>query len=228
MPFTIRKMFADNKGFLIFLVGMILMRSALADWYVVPSSSMYPNLLEGDRVLCDRIAYDLKLPFTDVILKHVADPKRGDIVTFTSPEDGIRLVKRLIAVPGDVVEMRNEKLVINGVAADYTPMTPRDADHLTPVSVYAGQQLVFQETLGSLKHAVIIMPERAAKRSFAPVQVPAGQYMMLGDNRDNSRDSRYIGLVKRELITGQVKHLLYSLNGDNYYLPRFERFGAGV
>lgn len=223
-----KKLVADNKGFLLFLLGMILMRSALADWYVVPSSSMYPSLLEGDRVICDRLAYDIKLPFTDVILKHLDDPKRGDIVTFLSPEDGTRLVKRLIAVPGDVLEMRNEKLVINGVEASYQPVSARDADHLTPQREYQGEQLVFKESLGSLQHEMIVMPERAAMRSFGPVKVPAGEYLMLGDNRDNSRDSRYIGLVKRELITGQVKRLLFSLNGDNYYLPRLERIAAGV
>ncbi|MFY0080184.1 signal peptidase I, partial [Acinetobacter baumannii] len=65
-----------------------------------------------------------------------------------------------------------------------------------------------------------------ALRSFAPIKVPEGEYLMLGDNRDNSKDSRYIGLVKRELITGRVKRLMYSLNGDHYYMPRFDRFGA--
>lgn len=225
--FSLRKLIADNKGFLTFVFCMLLMRSALADWYLVPSSSMYPNLLEGDRVICDRVAYDIKLPFTDVILKQVADPKRGDIVTFSSPEDGIRLVKRLVAVPGDVVEMRNEKLVINGVEASYTPVS-RDAGHLTPVREYPSQQLVFKESLGSLQHDVIVMPDRAAMRTFGPVKVPAGQYLMLGDNRDNSKDSRYIGFVKRELITGQVRRLMFSLNGDNYYLPRLERIAAKV
>jgi signal peptidase I len=226
--FNLRKSVADNKGFLIFVFCMVLMRSALADWYLVPSSSMYPNLLEGDRVICDRVAYDIKLPFTDLILKQVADPKRGDIVTFTSPEDGIRLVKRLIAVPGDVVEMREEKLVINGVEASYTPVTMKDADHLTPAREYPNQQLVFKESLGSLQHEMIVMPDRAAMRTFGPLKVPAGQYMMLGDNRDNSKDSRYIGLVKRELITGQIKRLMFSLDGDNYYMPRFERIAAKV
>src|SRR6478609_9516389 len=111
----IKKLIAGNKGFLFFLFGMIVVRSAVADWYHVPSESMYPTLMVGDRIVADRLAYDVKIPFTDVIVKHVADPKRGDIVTFTSPQDGSRLVKRLIAVPGDVVEMRGEELVINGV-----------------------------------------------------------------------------------------------------------------
>ena len=228
MSFNIRKLAADNKGFLIFVFLMVLVRSAFADWYLVPTSSMYPNLLEGDRVFCDRTAYDIKLPFTNVILKQVADPQRGDIVTFTSPVDGIRLVKRLVALPGDVVEMREEKLLINGVEASYIPVNTRDADHLTPVREYPHQQLVFKESLGTLQHEMIVMPDREAMRSFGAVKVPQGQYMMLGDNRDNSKDSRYIGFVKRELITGQVKRLMFSLNGDNYYLPRFERIGAKV
>nr|WP_277624164.1 signal peptidase I [Undibacterium sp. TS12] len=210
------------------MLGMAFVRSALADYYTVPTSSMYPTLLEGDRVICDRLAYDVKLPFTDVILKHMADPQRGDVVTFTSPEDGVRLIKRLVALPGDVVEMREEKLYINGQAATYEPLRPRSDDHLTPRHEYAGRQLVYKESLGSLQHEMIVMPEREALRSFGPVHVPEGEYLMLGDNRDNSKDSRYIGLVKRELITGQVRRLMYSLNGDQYYKPRFDRFGAKI
>ncbi|WP_370529103.1 signal peptidase I [Undibacterium sp. KW1] len=224
----LKKLLAENKGFIVLMLGMVFVRSALADYYIVPTSSMYPTLLEGDRVICDRLAYDVKLPFTDVILAHVADPERGDVVTFTSPADGVRLIKRLVAVPGDVVEMREEKLFINGVAASYEALEPRSDDHLTPKREYKGQQLVYKERLGSLQHDMIVMPEREALRSFGPVKVPEGEYMMLGDNRDNSQDSRYIGLVKRELITGQVKRLMYSLNGDQYYSPRFDRFGAKI
>lgn len=224
----LKKILADNKGFIVLMLGMAFVRSALADYYTVPTSSMYPTLLEGDRVICDRLAYDVKLPFTDVILKHMADPQRGDVVTFTSPEDGVRLIKRLVALPGDVVEMREEKLYINGQAATYEPLRPRSDDHLTPRHEYAGRQLVYKESLGSLQHEMIVMPEREALRSFGPIHVPEGEYLMLGDNRDNSKDSRYIGLVKRELITGQVRRLMYSLNGDQYYMPRFDRFGAKI
>jgi len=222
-----KKLVADNKGFVAFMLGMLLVRSAFADYYLVPSSSMYPTLLEGDRVICDRTAYDLKVPFTDVIVKHLADPKRGDIVTFSSPEDGVRLVKRLVAVPGDIVEMREERLLINGQAANYEELQA-GAQQLTPQREYAGEQQVFQEKLGSLNHRIIVMPERQALRTFGPLKVPEGQYLMLGDNRDNSKDSRYIGLVKRELITGKIKRLMFSLDGDRYYMPRFERFGSAV
>lgn len=228
MGLRVRQLLADNKGFLLFVAAMILMRSALADWYLVPSSSMYPHLLEGDRVIANRIAYDIKVPFTDVILKQVADPQRGDIVTFLSPEGGTRLVKRVIGLPGDVVEMVDEKLIINGVPADYAEVTDPDPAHLTPSHEYAQAQLVFTESLGDLQHNIIVMPDRRAMRSFGPMTVPAGEYMMLGDNRDNSNDSRYYGFVKRELITGRVSRLMFSLDSNRYYLPRLERIGASL
>ena len=220
----VKKLFLANKGFIAFMLGMLLFRGAIADWYVVPSSSMYPTLLIGDHVLADRLAYDVKLPFSDVIVKHNADPKRGDIVTFTSPKDGVRLVKRLIALPGDVVEMRDEKLIINGQNLAYSELT--NSVNLTPE--YTGQQLALNENLLGKNHAIIQMPQRNAIRTFGPVTVPEGQYLMLGDNRDNSADSRYIGFVKRELITGQVKRVLYSLDEQNYYLPRTDRLGTAL
>jgi len=80
---------------------------------------MRPTLPEGDVVLVDRLAYDLKVPLTDIVLVSLGEPRRGDVVTFTSPRDGMRLIKRLVAVPGDVVELRNERLIVNGVAAEY-------------------------------------------------------------------------------------------------------------
>lgn len=222
----LRKLIADNKGFLFFLFGMIMVRSAIADWYGVPSGSMYPTLMIGDRIVTDRLAYDVKLPFTDVILRHLADPKRGDIVTFTSPEDGNRLVKRLVAIPGDVVEMRGEQLIINGVQASYGQPGSDVLAHLSPD--YAGPQLVLTEQILGSRRPIIVMPERKALRSFGPVTVPSGQYLMLGDNRDNSKDSRYIGFVKRELITGQVKRVAISFDANHYYLPRVDRVGVAL
>src|SRR3569623_2019491 len=106
-----------NRGFLVFLIGFALLRTAVADYNPIPSGSMRPTLLEGDVVLVDRLAYDLKLPLSDVILFKLGEPSRGDVVTFTSPADGVRLIKRLVALPGDVVEMREETLLINGAAA---------------------------------------------------------------------------------------------------------------
>lgn len=221
---SLRKLVFANKGFLCFLLGMLLIRSAVADWYGVPSASMYPTLLIGDRILSDRLAYDVKLPFTDIILHHIADPKRGDIVTFSSPEDGVRLVKRLIGLPGDVVEMRDEQLVINGVPLAYGLAGHALRGHVVPG--YVGRQVIVKEILPVEPHAVLWLPDRLALRSFGPLTVPPGQYLMLGDNRDDSKDSRYIGFVPRALLTGRVSRVMFSLDPQRYYLPRISRFGA--
>src|SRR5438477_8160389 len=98
----------NNRIFLICILLFGVFRSAVADWNPIPSGSMRPTLLEGDVVLVNRLAYDFKVPLTDVSLRELGDPKRGDIVTFSSPSDGTRLIKRLVALPGDVVEMRDE------------------------------------------------------------------------------------------------------------------------
>ena len=217
---------AKNKIFLCFLVGMLVIRSAVADWYGVPSSSMYPTLLVGDRILSNRLAYDIKLPFTNIVLRHLDDPARGDIVTFISPADGVRLVKRIIGVPGDIVEMREEQLIINGTPLVYDNAVKALHDNRMPD--YDGAQLIQQEQLAGVTHGVLLLPDRMALRSFGPMTVPSGQYLMLGDNRDDSRDSRYIGFVPRAQLTGRVSRVIFSLDPAHFYLPRLQRFDTSV
>ncbi len=223
---NVKKWLTANRGFLCFLVGMFFVRSAVADWYSIPSSSMYPTVMIGDRIITNRLAYDIKVPFTDVIVKHLAEPQRGDIVTFSSPQDGTRLIKRLVAVPGDVIEMREERLFINGSEARYVTGRGAVAEHKIPD--YQGNQLVLRETVLGSERMIMVLPESSATRSFSAMTVPQGEYLMLGDNRDNSKDSRYIGFVKRELLTGKVQRVAFSLDTAHYYLPRLDRFAASL
>ncbi len=209
----------DNRSFILFLCCFGFFRLAMADWNPIPSGSMRPTLLEGDVVLVNRLAYDLKLPLTDVVVAELGEPQRGDVVTFTSPKDGVRLIKRLVALPGDVVEMRNEVLFINGVAGEY----------LAPVAVSepleGGQTPAIQvrERVAGHERAVQVLPELNALRSFGPVQVPAGQYFFLGDNRDNSADSRFIGMVPRHRLIGRAQSVLVSANILGNWMPRWDR-----
>src|SRR5580765_2171659 len=108
-----------NRGFLAFFVLMMVFRSAVADWMYVPSGSMNPTIVEGDRILVDKSAYGLRIPFTTTRLTRGSDPQRGDIAIFASPEDGTTLVKRIVGLPGDIIEMRDDVLLVNGVATDY-------------------------------------------------------------------------------------------------------------
>ena len=123
MKTSLMQVLRENRGFLIFLLCFGFFRTAIADWNPIPTGSMRPNLLEGDVVLVNRLAYDFKLPLSQVVVARLGDPQRGDIITFSSPKDGTRLIKRVVAVGGDVVEMRDERLFINGEAARYEDET---------------------------------------------------------------------------------------------------------
>lgn len=215
-----------NKGFVMFLLLFGIFRTAVADWNPIPSASMHPNLLEGDVVFVNRLAYNVKLPLTDIVLGHTGEPQRGDIVTFSSPKDGTRLIKRVMALPGDRVEMRNERLIINGQPADYA-----DAVQAAETIKGLGQLNALQvaETVGrSRPHTIQILPQVQAQRDMAALIVPAGQYLMLGDNRDNSADSRYIGMVPRALLIGRAERVLASADIQGNWLPRTERFGMSL
>src|SRR3954463_8658661 len=113
------KWIRNNKGFLVFILLFGLFRTAVADWNPIPSGSMRPTLLEGDVVLVNRVAFDLKVPLTDLSLARLGEPSRGDVITFASPADGTRLIKRLVGLPGDVVELKQDRLFINGQPVSY-------------------------------------------------------------------------------------------------------------
>ena len=220
---TIKQWLQRNRGFLLFLVAFGFFRTAVADWNPIPSGSMRPTILEGDVVWVNRLAYDVKVPLADIVVARLADPQRGDIVTFSSPKDGTRLIKRLIAVPGDLVELRNEVLFLNGEAAMY--------EDIVPASESVGYGLVVQATratelLAGNKRRVQVLSQVSAKRTFGPVIVPPNQFFMLGDNRDNSEDSRFIGFVPRERLIGRAERVLVSANITGNWLPRLERTGS--
>ncbi|MBN7821273.1 signal peptidase I [Bowmanella yangjiangensis] len=212
MKLKLKTLLKENKGLLIFIALMLVFRSAVADWNDVPTGSMKPTILEGDRILVNKMAYDIRLPFSQISLKKLADPARGDIIVFESQKAGNQLVKRVVGVPGDVVEMRDNRLFINGEALTY----------VTQRADTNGQDLV--ENLVGIEHSVRIKPGHQPLANFPPVQVPENAYLALGDNRDNSADSRVIGFVPRHEIRGRAHHVLFSLNYDNFYLPRGDRF----
>jgi signal peptidase I len=215
----------QNRSFLVMLLLFGLFRTAIADWNPIPSGSMRPNLLEGDVVFVNRLAYNVKVPLTDVVLARTADPQRGDVVTFSSPLDGVRLIKRLVALPGDVVEMRAKVLVINGQAARYEALDTV-LEPAGPVGVLVATHV--KESTAQGQHEIQWLAGVAAKDSWGPITIPPDQFMMLGDNRDNSADSRYIGLVPRQLLIGRAERILVSADILEKWQPRFERFGRSL
>ncbi len=203
----------EYRGFALFIVMMIVFRSALADWNTVPTGSMKPTIVEGDRIFVNKLAYDLKIPLTSISVHEFADPKRGDVVVFDSKAADTRLVKRVVGLPGDVVEMRDNHLVINGIAARYSGFAR--LDEVTSAAI---------ETYLDMSHRVELTRAGVGRlRSFGPVRVPEGSYLVLGDNRDNSADSRVYGFVPRQEIVGHAIRVVLSLDYDHYFMPRFER-----
>ena len=197
-------------------------KSAIADWNDVPSGSMKPTILIGDRIFVNKLAYDLKLPYTTWHLAQWADPVRGDIVVFYSPQhDGKRLVKRVVGLPGDTIAMFKNRLFINGVAINYEPLDNEIVSQISP----ARQQnhLFFSENLSGKKHAVMFVSSQLSLNSFGPVTVPKEKYFMLGDNRDNSADSRFFGFVDRKLIVGRASTVVISRD-KSFFHPRWKRF----
>ncbi|MEP6938889.1 MAG: signal peptidase I [Rudaea sp.] len=221
------KFIGEYKSLLLFFGLMMVFRSAVADWMYVPTGSMNPTIVEGDRILVDKFAYGLRVPFTELRLTAGNDPMRGDIVIFPSPQDGTVLVKRVVGLPGDSVTMHDERLFVNGEPIESTPANEAaDVDLLAVTR--SEQRYYLSETLGAAPHPIMVLPNRYAMRSFGPVAVPAGQYFMLGDSRDNSKDSRYFGFVPRASIIGRAHRVAYSLDSDRWYLPRVDRFMAAL
>jgi signal peptidase I len=211
----------EIRPLLILALVMFSIRSSLADWNDVPSGSMEPTILVGDRVLVNKLAYDLKVPFTTWHIAEWSNPQRGDIVVFFSPKDGTRLVKRVIGLPGDTIELRNDQLFINGQAVDYTTLDPAISKQLDGPN--RAQGVFATEQLPVHPHAVMALNGIPAMRTFGPVHVSAGHYFMMGDNRDNSFDSRYFGTVDRGQIVGRTSSVVLSLDKSDYWLPRWGR-----
>jgi signal peptidase I len=212
----------ELRPLLVMATILFAVRSSLADWNDVPTGSMKPTILEGDRVYVNKLAYDLKVPFTTMHIAEWDNPHRGDIVVFYSPHDGQRLVKRVIGLPGDTIELRDNILLLNGETVTYGPIREELVRDITGADA---ERLHFAaEDLPDHPHAVATWPEVAAKRNFGPVTVPEGQYFMMGDNRDNSFDSRYFGPVERKRIVGRATKVVISLDREHHWKPRGDRF----
>ncbi len=208
-------------------IGLVMaimapIRSVIADWNDVPSGSMRPTILEGDRIYVNKLAFGLRLPFTLTWLARWNEPRRGDIATFASPADGIRLVKRVIGVPGDTVELRSNTLFVNGIEA-VTSVTTTSSMQPLPHGGSVPATLA-RENLSGVEHAIEIIPGLGGRSTYGPIVVPAGEYFVMGDNRDMSNDSRYIGMVPLESFYGRCSAVALSLNPESGYWPRWDRW----
>ncbi|MEF2144679.1 MAG: signal peptidase I [Desulfovibrionaceae bacterium] len=186
-----------GEAILIALVLALFIRSFVVQAFKIPSGSMLETLQIGDHLLVSRFAYDIKVPFTNIVIFPMGDPQHGDIIVFEYPEDPSKdFIKRVIGLPGDKIEIRGQTVLRNGEA-----LTEPYSRHTGALSV--------EQPLDMFQH---------------PFTVPENQFFVLGDNRDESRDSRYWGFVDREAIVGKALVIYWSWNGQDMNV-RWDRLG---
>jgi len=213
----------EFKGLLLFLLLMVMFRSAVADWSDVPTGSMKPTIIEGDRIFVNKMAYDLRVPLTHHSLVRLAEPQRGDIIIFDSAVSELRLVKRVIGVPGDVVQVRGDIVSVNGQQLGYES-TGRALINEQGGVAEDLRESIHPNAVDAEREYTVRMRQGGRLSDFGPVRVPNDAFFVLGDNRDNSADSRVIGFVPRDEIVGRSSSVVLSLDYENAYLPRAERF----
>ncbi len=215
-----------NQAILTFLFPILLVlgvRWAFLEPFVIPSGSMIPSLLIHDHILVKKFAYGLRFPFLNHWLIQWAQPERGQIVVFKYPENpGVFYIKRLIGLPGDTVEVHSGRVTVNG---EKLPLVALSSEGR------AGGVSYFHEKNGDKIYPVRFLSEEGSgeKQTF---KVPAGQYFFMGDNRDQSSDSRFWGFVKSEFIVGEAWFVWLSCDNTLPSMPlvcdpsqiRFDRF----
>lgn len=226
--------FNSLRSLLILIVVIVAFRSVIMSPYHVPTGSMEPTIKIGDRLLALKMYYDLRLPFTDLVLTSWRTPQRGDIIVFQYPKDpSVNYVKRVIALAGDQVEIKEDVLHINGRAQTLTPVEG-DSDLLQDVDHGSNMQL-FSENLSGYQH--FVTHDLPASRRFQlsnfpagnrPFVVPENSVFVLGDNRDHSLDSRTWGEVPLSYVKGKAMFIIWSIyspQGSGMPSLRFDRFG---
>ena len=185
--------------FIAVLLALVI-RQAGVQAFTIPSGSMMDTLLVGDYILVNKFLYGAELPFTDTHLPGFRKPERGDIVVFKYPNDESRdFIKRIVAVAGDTVQVQDNRVMLNG--------RPIEEPYIRPGSIPS-------------------IPSGHCGYLYGcnPLVVPSGSYFVMGDNRDNSQDSRYWGFVRREKIRGKAFLIYWSWNGESHW-PRWTRLG---
>ena len=234
-----------SKSFFPVILAVFLLRSFLIEPFKIPSGSMIPTLHVGDFILVNKYTYGIRLPVIDKKIINISSPRRGDVMVFRYPENpSVDFIKRVIGLPGDVVEYRNKQLYINGALQKQTLIG--DYNY-----VESGLRFVhterYSENLNGHVHPILINPDMPSIRLDAVAEfphrenctytevemkckVPPGNYMMFGDNRDNSRDSRYWGFVPLGNVEARAMLIYWpwDASGDRAVPLRWSRFGMAV
>ena len=204
-----------SQSFFPVLLFVLVIRSFVFEPFRIPSGSMMPTLLQGDFIFVKKYAYGLRLPVTETKILETGTPKRGDVVVFRLPTDtSVNYIKRVVGLPGDEVVYERHRLTINGEVIDLDKAA--DATRAVPK---------FIEQLDSRQHDILITNPSYSLRD-GTYRVPEGHFFVMGDNRDNSRDSRFIGAIPETHLVGEAVRIWMHINGLRW--PRWDRVGDKI
>ncbi len=204
-----------SRSFFPVLLFVLIIRSFVFEPFRIPSGSMMPTLLQGDFIFVQKYAYGLRLPVTETKIFETGEPKRGDVVVFRLPSDpSINYIKRIVGLPGDEIVYERHRLIINGETVELV----RDAEA-------SNEEPRFNEILGEREHDILIRNPAYSVRDGI-YRVPKGHYFVMGDNRDNSKDSRFIGAVPERFLVGEAVRIWMHMDGFKW--PRWERVGTKI
>lgn len=210
------------RSFFPILLFVFVLRSFLVEPYRIPSGSMKPTLLIGDFIVVNKFTYGIRLPVINKKIIEFNEPDRGDVMVFRFPPDpSVNFIKRVIGLPGDKIVYQNKKLFING---ELVPTELLDTEiHTTPNGDQYRMQLL-TEQLPDISHEIY---QHVTPGKEVSLIVPPGHYFVLGDNRDESDDSRFWGFVPEENIIGKAFGLWMSWDSEHYRI-RFSRIGDSI
>jgi len=213
------------EPFLIAAIIALFIRQFGVEAFKIPSGSMIPTLTIGDHLLVNKFIYGPRIPFTDTRIFTWKEPKRGEIIVFKYPEDESKnFIKRVVGLPGDKIEIRKGKLFINDQVVQVTPIEAPDSAGQYSSSPYFTRPKLFEEQLGTVQHRIQYLRDQSGY-DFGPVLVPKDSVFVMGDNRDNSQDSRVWGFVKENKILGRALVIYWSWDGVDRWV-RWERIGT--
>jgi signal peptidase I len=204
-----------SRSFFPVLLFVLVIRSFIFEPFRIPSGSMMPTLLQGDFIFVKKYTYGLRLPVTDTKFIETGEPERGDVIVFRLPSDpSINYIKRVVGLPGDTVNYQRHTLTINGEVVEFEAHP--QASRMDPR---------FVEQLGERQHEILIINENKVDGDGTYV-VPEGRFFVMGDNRDNSRDSRWIESIPETHLVGEAVRIWMHMDGLKW--PRWERIGDKI
>ncbi|MBL7687173.1 MAG: signal peptidase I [Bdellovibrionaceae bacterium] len=211
-----------NRSLLAFAICLFAFRWSFADQYHVPTGSMEPTIHVGDRIVVNKAAYQLRLPFTTVSIATFSEPNRGDVVVFDNPVNGVCMVKRIVGLPGDTVAIKNGFVAINGAPL---PGTFEGMERLAESQEES--EIYYRERIGDTEVEIKRLPHRLNGAEFH-LTIPAGHYFAMGDNRDNSADSRIWGLIRKQDLKGKAIGIFFNVKWASTLIPTIDWQRIGI